>query len=116
MIGRLGITRDDPDISTAGDRQYQHIHGVLQYRHAIILWNNGSGSGRDEFSGHVLPKDEMRADSLEGASIVRKIIFQQTLTYRCREPKFSTIPRKMSGRLAICLEINLDTPISTACP
>ena len=37
------------------------------------------------------------------------------LTYTCREPKFSTIRRKMSGIRAICLEKNLDTSIPTAC-
>ena len=38
------------------------------------------------------------------------------LTYRCREPKFWIIRRKMSWVRAICLEIELDTSIPTACP
>ena len=34
-------------------------------------------------------------------------VIELHLTYRCREPKFSTIQRKMSGIRAICLKMNL---------
>ena len=37
------------------------------------------------------------------------------LTYRCRKTEFSIIRRKMNGIRAICLAINLDASIPTAC-